>query len=89
MWVYEEKLTIDVLVPSNSHFHPSFSYDNSPQWLLGPFLLGFAIGSRFYNWRPMNHLWAPLSFALWIVAKLLCSCICLLDAIFELHVIDE
>ena len=37
----------------------------------------------------MNYLWAPLRFALWIVANLLCSSICLLDAIFELLVIDE
>ena len=29
-----------------------------------------------------------LEFALWIVAKLLCSCRFLLDAIFDLHVMD-
>ena len=30
-----------------------------------------------------------LSFALWIVAKLLCSCLRLLDAIVELHAMVE
>ena len=28
-------------------------------------------------------------FSLYIVAKLLCSCLCLLDAIVELHAMDE
>ena len=37
----------------------------------------------------MEHSWAPLSFALWIMAKLLCPCLCLLDAIFEFIVMDE
>ena len=32
---------------------------------------------------------APLSFVLWTVIKLLCSCLCLLDAIIELHAMDE
>ena len=31
----------------------------------------------------------PLDFALRIMAKLLCSCLCLFDAIVELHVVDE
>jgi hypothetical protein len=33
--------------------------------------------------------WVPLSFSLWIVDKLLCSCLCLLDAIIDLHAMDE
>ena len=32
---------------------------------------------------------AQLSFALWTVAKLLCSSLCLFDAIVELHAMDE
>ena len=32
---------------------------------------------------------APLSFAFQIVAKLLCSCLCLFDVIIELHAKDE
>ena len=32
---------------------------------------------------------APLSFAIHIVAKALCFCLCLLDAIIELHAMDE
>ena len=30
-----------------------------------------------------------LSFALWIVANLLCYCLCLFDAIVELHAMNE
>ena len=37
----------------------------------------------------MKLSWAPLSFALWIVVKLLCSCHCFLHAIVELHAMDE
>ena len=37
----------------------------------------------------MERSWAPLSFALWIVIELLGSCLCLLDAIIELHAMDE
>ena len=37
----------------------------------------------------MKCSWAPLSFALWIVADLLCSCLCFLDATNELHALDE
>ena len=37
----------------------------------------------------MEHSRAPLCFALWIMAKLLWSCLCLFDAIFELHVMNE
>ena len=33
----------------------------------------------------MEHSWTFLSFALRIVATLLCSCLCLVDAIVELH----
>ena len=33
--------------------------------------------------------WTPLSFALWIVVKLFCSCLCLLDAIVELYAMNE
>ena len=31
----------------------------------------------------------PFGFALYIVAKSLCFCLCLLDAIVELHAMDE
>ena len=38
-------------------------------WLLG-----------FTNWRLLEHAWAPLSFALQIMAKLLCYClVCLIQ----------
>ena len=47
---------------------------------------GLHLGSRFLQTRGS---WAPLSFALWIVAKLLYSCLCLLDVIVELHAMDE
>ena len=36
-------------------------------WILG-----------FTNWRLLKHSWAPMSFALKIVANLMCSCLCLL-----------
>ena len=45
---------------TSSHFHPSFSYDNSPQWLFGSFLLGFAIGSRFYKLKAHELLMGSL-----------------------------
>ena len=31
----------------------------------------------------------PLSFVLWIVVELLCSCLCLFDVIVELHVMNR
>ena len=37
----------------------------------------------------MKFSWVPLSFAHWIMAKLLCSYVCLLDAIVKLHAMDE
>ena len=37
----------------------------------------------------MEHSWAPLSFVLQVVAKLLCSRLYLLDAIIELHAMVE
>ena len=40
----EKKMTIDVLVSSNSHVLPLLSYGNSPQCLPCPFLLGFTFG---------------------------------------------
>ena len=36
----------------------------------------------------MECSWALLSFVLWIVAKLMCSCLCLFDAIVELHTMN-
>ena len=84
----KKKLTIDVLVSSNSHFHSLLSYGNSPPGLLYPFLFGFAFAIvlflyKFANSWLLEHSWARLSSALWIVAKLLCSCLCLFDAIVE------
>ena len=40
---------------------------------------------HFTNWRTLEHSWAPLSFSLWIVAKLLCfAFVCSFDTIIEL-----
>ena len=39
--------------------------------------------------RLLEHSWAPLSFSLWIVAKLLCSCLCVFVAINDLHAMDK
>ena len=50
--------------------------------LVGVLHLGF----RFLQ---IEGSWAPFSFSLWIVAKLSSSCLCLLDAIVELHAINE
>ena len=61
--VKRNNLTIDVLVSSNSQFHPLLSYGNSSQRLPYPFLLGFAYGLWvFTNWRLTKRSWAPLSF---------------------------
>ena len=47
---------------------------------VGIWILGFT------NWMLLERSCALLSFPLWInVAKLLCSCLCLFDAIIELN----
>ena len=43
----------------------------------------------FYKLNALGTLMAPLGFALQIVDKLICSCLCLLDAIVDLHTMDE
>jgi hypothetical protein len=43
----------------------------------------------FTSWRLLECSLAPLSFPLWIVVKLLCSCLYLLDAIVEVHAINN
>ena len=53
------------------------------------FFEGLHLDSRFTTWRLTKRSWAPLCFALWIVAKLLCSFLCMLDAIVELHATGE
>ena len=66
----------------NSRFHPLLSCGNSP------FMLEFAFD--FYvitNWRLLEREWAPLSFSRRIVAKLLCSCLCLMQSC-RLHAMD-
>ena len=48
------------------------------------------LGSRFLQTGSSHKCsWVPLSFALWIEAKLLCYCFCLLDSIVKLHAMDE
>ena len=37
----------------------------------------------------LEFSWGPLSFALQIVVKLICVCLCLVDAIVELHAMVE
>ena len=41
------------------------------------------------EWKFLERSWVSLSFVLWIVTKLLCSCLCLFDIIIELHGMDE
>ena len=43
----------------------------------------------FHNLKAFEVLLSPLSFALQIVANLLCSCLCLFDEIVELHPLNE
>ena len=43
----------------------------------------------FTYWRLLECSWAPLSFALHIVAKVLWFCLCSFDAMIELHPMDE
>ena len=53
-------------------------------------LVGVCIwGLGFMNWRLLERSTTPLSFVLWIVAKLSCSCLCLFDAIVELHAMND
>ena len=88
------------ILPTKSTWGP---YNLGSNWSLGtllaqtklhmipcPFLFELQLG--FYvctNWRLLKSSWAPLSFALWIKAKLLCFCLCLFNAIVELHAMDE
>jgi hypothetical protein len=50
-------------------------------------ILGLHFG--FYSGKCLECSWDPLSFALHIVAKLLCFCLYLFDAIVELHAMNE
>ena len=43
----------------------------------------------FYKHEALGALMGSLDFALHIVAKLLCSCLCLFDAIVDLHAKHE
>ena len=72
-----------MLVSSNPCFSPLMSYGSSPQWLNSPFWFRVCI------WVLSFTKWAPLSFVLWIVPIVLCSCLCLFDAIVEFHAMDE
>jgi len=80
---------IDVLVPSNSCFHLLLSHVIVLNDYLVHFFGGLLLGSRFTTWRLTKHSWAPLCFALWIAAKLLCSFLCMLDTIVGLHATSE
>ena len=42
-----------------------------------------------YNRKAFKYSSAPLRFALQVVAKLLCSCLCLFHAIIALHPLNE
>ena len=78
-----ENLRIDVLVSSNSHFHPLVSYGYNPQWLPLSILVRVCIwvlGQARGSWSAQ---WAPMSFALHVVAKLLCYCLCLFNVVIE------
>jgi hypothetical protein len=50
---------------------------------------GMHLGCRFLPMRLLKRLCGPLSIALQIEAKLLCSCLCLFGAIFGLHALGE
>ena len=66
------------------------SDDTSPQWLPCPPCHGLHLGLWFYKIRLLHCSWAPFSFALQIVAKLLWAPLfCLLDATIELHPMNE
>ena len=39
--------------------------------------------------RLLKLSWVPLGFAPHVKAKILCSCLCLFDAIIELHAMNE
>ena len=74
----------------SSRFHLFLPCDNIPQCLSCPFLLEFAFGFQvFTKWRLLECSWTPFDFAMRNVAKLLCSCLCLFDAIVKLHAMHE
>ena len=66
---FRGKLTINVLVSSNSHFHPSVSYDKKNlKWQPCSFLLGFVFWVRgVYELEVLEVL---VSFDLHVVTKL-------------------
>ena len=79
-----------MLVSSNSLYHPLLSYGYLA--LMTTLCILVMVCTRvlgFTNWRLLEHSWGHLSFTLWIVAKLLYFYLCLLDAIVELHDVDE
>ena len=83
----ETFLTINVLVSIKSHFHPLLSYGNFPWWL--PLSISLKVRIWVIGQARGFCSWAPLSSALLIEANLLCSCLCLFDAIVELHAMLE
>ena len=87
----KNKMTIDVLVSSNSHFHPLLSYCNNFKWLPHRFLvrvlhLSFEFSQ---DLRFLEYSWVSLSFAFHIVAMLLWSCPYSFDAIIELRAMNQ
>jgi hypothetical protein len=85
----ERKMAIDVLVSSKFTF---FFHCYRMVIALNDYLVHscWAFGFQvFTNGRLLEHSWAPLSLRIWIMAKLLCYCLCLLDVIVELHAMGE
>ena len=73
-------LIVDVLISPMSHFHSLLSYGNNPQWLPRPFLSGFCIWVIGQARGSLSaHRFPPV----WIVAKIVWSCLCLFDVIVE------
>ena len=73
-------------------FHPIhvFNHCRHKITILDDYLVHSCWGLHLdYRFLQIEGSWAPLSFVLWIVVKFLCSCLCLLDAIVQIHAIDK
>jgi hypothetical protein len=87
--ILRDNLTIDVMVPFNTHFHWLLLYDNNPRWLPSPFLLRFAFAFLVFTHEALDGSWAPLSFLKRLRLRYCALVYIRFDVIVELHAMNE
>jgi hypothetical protein len=50
---------------------------------------GLHLNFKFYKLEVLEVFMSSIELSLWMVANIVCSCLCLFDAIIELHAMDE